>query len=224
MTLQAAIRAFSTSHLTPTNAWYTWRPINPARLPTGLVLAPGNQFSQNVALKLGLSTHYAAATTDARKIELTEYYIATWGGVRSNGRVKIECYSLDAIPTLIALGSVGIASWSKALCIRAPSQYSIYDARVAIALNAIQISAGVTCPVFFPLLKSQNGLIQRGNVLMRTFAQTAHWAQVPQPLFYQEYNAALSAVANAQAVGQYVIEMLLFAKAADLVHSAFPNV
>jgi hypothetical protein len=95
---------------------------------------------------------------------------------------------------------------------------------VAIALNAIQILAGVTCPVFFPLLKGQNGLIQRGNVRIRTSAQAAHWAPGPQPRFYQEYNAALSAVANAQAVGQYVIEMLLFSKAEDLVHSAFPNI
>jgi len=141
MTLQEAIAAHGRVNLTETNDWYRW-PVNPIFLPTGVVLPEGSYYAQNVALKQQLSALYSSANTQVKK-EITNYYISKWGGIKKNTDEKIRSYALDTPASLIAKGSQGIASWSKALCIRCPNDYAIYDARVALSLNCLQIIAAV---------------------------------------------------------------------------------
>lgn len=220
MTLNQAIIDYARTILTPTNDWFSWK-INPNLIPDGIALPHGNPYSQNVALKLALNVQYHLGNVDT-KILVTKYYIATWGGVRRNSEEKIRNYSLAPPDTLVANGIDGIASWSKALCIRDPNEHAIYDARVAVSLNCLQIIFGVDDPQLFPLLAGQNKLINKGSQRIRQFACDKKWSKAQEAEFYQIYNSMLSSAATALAVGTYAIEMLLFAHAPILLREAFP--
>ena len=221
MNLLEALIDFGRANLTPSNDWYVWKPINPIFLPQGVVLSPGNQYSQNVALKLALSAIYAAGDENVR-FNLTRYYIAVWGGVRGNKEETLHTYSLAEPPVLIALGKKGIASWSKALCVKNPTEYAIYDARVALALNCLQKWYQVDAPILFPLLTGQNQIVNSGVQAMRGYAQNNHWNTADQD-FYHLYIENLSLAAVALDVEIYTLEMLLFSKVLDLLAIAFPE-
>jgi hypothetical protein len=221
MTLKEAMIVYGRANLTETNAWYRWS-INPIRLPAGIVLPEGNSFAQNVALKIQLSRLYASADNHTKK-ELTRYYIAVWGGIKKNSDEKIRSYALDTPTSLIAKGSQGIASWSKALCLRNPSDYAIYDARVAVSLNCLQIAEPVERPSRFPLLYGQNNLMNEGRKKLRQYAIIHGWPTVQDGIFYQKYNNILSFAGKLLDVNACALEMLLFAKAPELLQTAFPE-
>lgn len=222
MTLEEAIVAYSRMNLDDRNDWYLWRRINPKSLPFGITLSSGNEFAKNVSLKKQLSVTYSTGDAAVRQ-SLTEYYIAVWGGVRRNNATTLLSYSRDEPSVLIAKGVQGVASWSKALSLRAPEQYSIYDARVALSLNALQITKQVETPLLFPLLKGQNKTVNRGSKEVARFATQNHWPAASATAFYQQYNNLLFLVSEILGVEQYEVEMLLFAKAKDLLISAFPR-
>jgi len=218
MTLQEALVTYSRVNLTETNDWYQWS-INPKLLPTGVILPEGSYYLQNVALKQQLSALYSSANTQV-KIEITKYYISKWGGIKRNSEEKIRSYALDAPALLITKGTQGIPSWSKALCIRCPKDYAIYDARVALSLNCLQIVEEVYHPILFPLLTGQNKRINEGSRIVRQYATQHGWQLVQEQSFYQKYNKILSAAANLLVVNIYTLEMLLFAKTPELLHRA----
>jgi hypothetical protein len=148
MTLEEAITAYGRANFTETNDWYQWRPINRSYVPAGIVLPEGNHFAQNVALKMQLSALYSYGNNQIKK-DIIHYYITIWGGIKRNSDEKIRSYALDTPASLIAKGFQGIASWSKALCIRCRNEFSIYDARVALSLNCLQIVMAVDRPTNF---------------------------------------------------------------------------
>ncbi len=221
MTLQEAIVALGNANLTEGNDWYPWR-VNPRFLPTGIVLPMGSPYRQNVALKLQLSYIYSTADNDLKQ-EITYYYIVKWGGIKRNTKENIRSYALDTSGSLIARGSKGIASWSKALCIRCPNKYAIYDARVALSLNCLQIISPVITPIVFPLLLGQNRLISLGSRMVLRYASVHGWAVARERDFYREYNDVLSSAAQFLGANLYTLEMLLFAKAPELLQEAFPD-
>lgn len=219
MTLEEAIVLHGKANLTATNDWYHW-PINPAYLPTGVVLPEGSHYAQNIALKKQLSALYSSANNQAKQ-EIIRYYIVIWGGIRKNSDETIQSYALNSPKSLIAKGTQGIASWSKALSIRLPNDVSIYDARVAVSLNSLQVAMAVDHPFDFPLLTGQNKLINEGSKKLRQYATTHRWPAVSVRIFYLKYNSILSTVSKQLEVTPHTIEMLLFAKAPELLQSAF---
>ena len=222
MTIEEALIEFGRELICPPNEWYKWRKINPRFLPEGVSVSGGNSYFQNESLKKQLSEQYWLGT-DERKIEITRYYIAVWGGVRRNRPEKIRGYALNPPSSLIEGGVSGVASWSKALCIRDPNRYAIYDARVSVSLNALQIIYSVQDPVLFPLLVGQNKLINKGSDLLIFNACQKAWGRVSEASFYNMYNALLEKVACSLKVEHYTVEMALFAKALELLKSAFPK-
>ena len=218
MNLNTAIVNYGRANLTSANDWYQWRKINPRYLPIGINLPTGNQFSQNVALKHSLSAIYAKGD-EKEKIDVTEYYIAVWGGVKRNRADKIKHYSLGTPDELVARGVNGIASWSKAMCIRDPHSYAIYDARVAVAINCLQIASGVNSPQLFPLLTGQNKRINKGKKIISRYAHDHGWEIIGEDHFYQEYNNVLSEASGVLGVEHCVLEMLLFSHAIVLLDS-----
>ena len=221
MPLIEAITDWAQKLLTPENHWYKW-PINVALLPEGITLQNESPYRQEVSLKQQLNQRWKNAN-DEQKLELVNYYIAKWGGIKKNKPEKIRSYALQAPDQLIALGKKGIASWSKALCIRDPNHYAIYDARVAVALNALQVIKNVVQPQPFPLLEGQNKLIKRASTRLRQHAAQHHWALLNTQEFYRRYIEVISIAAVNLGCPLYAVEMLLFAQAEDLYKEAFPN-
>ena len=219
MSLTETIINLAQKFLAPENHWYEW-PINV--LPDGITLPNGSLYDQNISLKQQLNERWKNAN-DQEKVALVDYYVAGWGGIRGNKPEKIRSYALQTPDELIDRGKTGIASWSKALCIRDPNRYAIYDARVSVALNALQAINNAEQPQLFPVLPGRNKSIMCASDLLRQYAAQHRWARLNAREFYRRYIQVISMAAVNLGCPLYTVEMLLFARAEDLGREAFPN-
>lgn len=218
MTLAKALERLAKQYLTSENSWYSWRPIALKTLPVGIRLPEGNQFRKNVALKRRLSTRWQEAD-ESERYTLANFYVSEWGGIRNNSEDTLRFYCSARPKDLINAGTHGISSWSKVLCIRNPRSYAIYDARVAVALNALQITSGVKRPRIYPLLKGQNDLINQAAHYVSQKTQRHGWQELAALEFYRRYLALLDCAARSVKLSKnrrMTLEMLLFARAEDL--------
>ena len=135
----------------------------------------------------------------------------------------MEEYSKLSASQLIKNGKKGIASWSKAIVVHDPNEYAIFDARVAISLNCIQKLYGLNDAVLFPVLPSRNKIVALGNKLIKATAKSESWEKAYEENFYTQYLKILNYVAKELNSDISTIEMLLFAKAEELVQDAYPN-
>lgn len=227
MELEDALFEFCKDKLRDGTGWYEWT-LNWDRLPTGIQKPAGNCYERNVALKKALSKDWKESASITRRHALERFYIVDFGGVRTNSEDTLTRYFTNTDAQNIALGSRGIASWSKALCVRDAQKYAIYDARVAAALSALQIQYRVSNPVRFPLLPSRNTLIASRIPMLREWARDHRWGATPVSFYHdfltlcrttaERLNREIQA-ADAQI---YLIEMMLFAHAETLVWLALP--
>lgn len=156
--------------------------------------------------------------------------ITSWTGVEYGAIVRIRSRNI-IVPqrTTTSRGKNGIASWSKALCIRDPLQYAIFDARVAASLNALQIihRTRIREPARFPVLSSQNGRVKQGNKQLTAYFRTHVWPEESMH-FYRDYLTLCREVARKladhnESVPICAVEMALFAHTEELLQQAFPN-
>ena len=155
---------------------------------------------------------------------MIKYYIKDWGGIRTNRPETIKKYTASTTEELInTLGKRGIASWSKALVVKDSENYAIFDARFSISLNCIQILHKKKDIVLFPILSSRNNVIKRGIDQLKILARNYNWTKASENNFYMQYIDILKSVAKAKETNIATIEMLLFAKAEELVLETFFN-
>jgi hypothetical protein len=102
-----------------------------------------------------------------------------------------------------------------------PNKYAIFDARVASSLNCIQKLYIIENKVLFPILSSRNKVIARGNKLIKETAKIENWKKANEEIFYDQYLEILEKVAVEVNTNVSTIEMLLFAKAEELVKVTF---
>jgi hypothetical protein len=222
MTLIEAVTKLASKSLKGENSWYVWE-IDRNKIPKGVTITIGSQYSENLKLKYEL--HKLFKMGDKKmNAELIEYFIKTWGKIKGNKPETMENYKNETHPKkLIEKGVKGVASWSKALTIHDPDKYAIFDARVSVSLNCLQIINSTTSKLLFPLLPSQNNKIKHTNKLLKGNCMK-RWDLAQNNCFYLQYIGLLKAVAKEVKSNIVTIEMLLFAKAEDLAKSAFPNV
>tara|TARA_B100001113_G_C21004920_1_gene576629 strand:+ start:307 stop:981 length:675 start_codon:yes stop_codon:yes gene_type:complete len=217
------ITDYSKEHIDALNDWYSWREINEEKLPLGIKLPKGNQYIKNLSLKKQLNKCWRETQDNKVKFELIEYYISDWGGIHTNSEESMMEYSTLSATQLIKYGKKGIASWSKAIVVHDPEEYAIFDARVAISLNCIQKIHKLYKPILFPILPSRNKKVKLGNKLIRKTAKAESWTKAYDETFYKQYLNILRSVANELDSDISTIEMLLFAKAEELVDKTLPN-
>ena len=172
----------------------------------------------NARLKRALSA--AWHEQPERRLEIARWYVATWGGVRANREATLRSYIAQSADEIVKRGAAGVATYSKILAIINPDRYPIFDARVATALNALQILQAHGRPVIFSSLPSRNTTVQKFQAWMHTQDQgRAHKVLPSRP--YPTYLRVLTEVARAARLSSVdKIEMLLFAKAEDLAREA----
>jgi|TARA_B110000261_G_C12970907_1_gene312455 hypothetical protein len=221
--LTEIIVEYSKKYVNENNDWYNWREINEDKLPMGIELPKGNQYLKNVVLKKELNKKWKESQNVEDKLILIKYYIATWGGIHTNSLESMEEYSKLSASQLIKNGKKGIASWSKAIVVHDPNEFAIFDARVAISLNCIQKLYGLNDAVLFPVLPSRNKIVALGNKLIKATAKSESWEKAYEENFYTQYLKILNYVAKELNSDISTIEMLLFAKAEELVQDAYPN-
>jgi len=221
--LTEIIVEYSKKYINKNNDWYNWREINEDKLPIGIELPEGNQYVKNVVLKKELNKKWKESKNDEDRLILIKYYIATWGGIHTNSKESMEEYSKLSATQLIKNGKKGIASWSKAIVVHNPDEYAIFDARVAISLNCIQKLYGLKDAVLFPILPSRNKIVAIGNKLIKDTAKSESWEKANEENFYTQYLKILNYVAIELSTNISTIEMLLFAKAEEIVENTYPN-
>lgn len=221
--LTEIIVEYSRKYVNKNNDWYNWREINEDKLPMGIELPEGNQYVKNVVLKKELNKKWKESKSDEDRLILIKYYIATWGGIHTNSKESMEEYSKLSATQLIKNGKKGIASWSKAIVVHNPDEYAIFDARVAISLNCIQKLYGLKDAVLFPILPSRNKIVAIGNKLIKDTAKSESWKKANEENFYTQYLKILNYVAIELSTNISTIEMLLFAKAEEIVENTYPN-
>lgn len=223
MTLKQAILNLSKSNIDGINDWYNWRSINENLLPANIKLPIGNQFKKNIALKNELNQLWKETQDQELIAELIIYYIRTWGGIRGNKKESLDEYTTLSADELILKGKQGIASWSKAICVHDPKRYAIFDARVSISLNCLQIISNTDDKILYPVLASQNKTIAKGNKIIKALAKSDKWNAADENRFYNDYLKLLGHIASQMKTGIASVEMLLFAKAEELIRIALPN-
>jgi hypothetical protein len=150
-------------------------------------------------------------------------YVATWGGVPSNKEETIRVYIAQSEDELASRGAGDVATWSKILVLRNPDRYAIFDARVAMALNALQILQDHEQPIFFPNLPSKNKTAKAFHDYMKDRDNGDAHQAFPSRV-YSIYLQVLREVARRAGVETLdEIEMTLFAQAEILAHRAMSH-
>lgn len=219
-TLEISLVRICKENLDDTNDWYNWRKINENFIPQGISLPIGNQYIKNIKLKEKLHSEWNQETDSLKRGELIEYYIKTWGGIKGNKTASLEEYKTKKADELISKGVKGVASWSKALVLHDYMKYAIYDARVSASLNALQVINDSDNKVLYPILASQNKRITIANRKLKTLAKEGKWEKADENKFYKEYLKLLSTVSKELNTNISTVEMLLFAKAEELIEKA----
>lgn len=192
--------------------WYEWRMPNPKGFPMEVALPRGPRVEQTRALKHALSEKFDTCP-NAERFELARYFVRHWGGIRGNREATLQRYVLaDTNEIIRSQKFKGISTWSKVLHLRDPHRYFIYDSRIAVSLNLLQITSRVQNPLAFPMPESQSRLIKTVRNRLRAIAREASWRRATDT-FYEDYNTLLRRVASQIGIDTDIVEMALFSRA-----------
>ncbi|MDF2809061.1 MAG: hypothetical protein K0S56_92 [Microvirga sp.] len=161
---------------------YHWK--IPADVPCSQFERGTDSLAQaNKRLKRALSNAWAADI--GSRLELATWFVATWGGVRTNHRGTLQTYVNTSQEELAVHPIDGVATWSKILAMRNPTKYSIYDARVGAAVNALQTVMKADRPIIFPSVPSRTTKIVPFQRQLRNLP--GHAIKVPRHSAYRYY-------------------------------------
>lgn len=118
----------------------------------------GNALTDNLALRAAL--HEVWREAPARRAEVSEWFVREWGGIRGNHANTIAGHVL-AVTNGGPARLRAVSSWSKVAVLADPNRYAIYDARVAFALNALQVLEHGHIVEQFPVPPGRNTEINR---------------------------------------------------------------
>lgn len=191
-----------------------------------LRISGANNYEKNVALKQLLSDQCQDDQVDLMK--LSEWIIKDWGGIRTLSK-NMENYVNHAIMKSYPSDLMGVASYSKLFAMFYPREFAIYDARVAVSLNIIQIMSSEKDGTFFPYLMGRNkvtgdqgngrGFAKISAFNRKNIAKTSQkpWRFLDKRDVYPTYNKILCVLCEENNWNLWDIEMLLFSKAESLV-------
>jgi hypothetical protein len=179
-------------------------------------------YDANVELKKYLHLRWKSSSYSER-LELAKIIVADWGGVRGNKSETLQSY-VDKIEQKDSQIPIkGIASYSKILSITDVDKYAIYDARVAVSLNAIQWNYHVNNGVAFNYIDGRNnitgnsltrkGFAYHENFIVKNLERNG-WNRLSKDETYQFYLKTLhECLRYFPEYKLYDLEMLLFSNA-----------
>lgn len=217
MTFSSLIRRYVHAHHVGLGADFVWR-LNERTLTDrlGITVSGASSCARNIDLKAKLSARWRRSDLTTR-IGIARYYVVDWGGVKRNHdatlRRYVDCAVLNEFPRL-----AGVASWSKVFTAADPRRYAIFDARVALSLNALQLAPGNRERFLFPALPSQNKAVTAAAKALRARALAEGWTGLPSDAVYPRFLRVLQEAAEGLpgALPLATAEMVLFAHAPQL--------
>jgi hypothetical protein len=226
--LIARLSSFLTPYIENVQDSYNW-PI-PDNLPLNLSIDRNtSNYQQNVDLKLSLSRLWSSSSIE-HKCFIAEWIVKEWG------RITKGMQSLPDMVNRIENGTFDcpyarVASYSKILAVKNPFTFAIYDARVSVSLNAVQILEDLDCGIAFNMPPGRNkltGFTGKGvgfseqTIFKPKYTTTNRgWAKVKRAVTYKLYLQTLQDIrARIKGSELYDIEMALFSIAPELASLA----
>ena len=215
---------FGFEHLTER---YKWSMPKTANIFLGQ-LQTGGDYNATVALKDRL--HEMWVQRPEQRLAIAKWVISDWGGVRRNLEETLKSYVQMAELNDPETPIKGVASYSKLLSVAHPKKFAIYDARVAVALNAAQFlmdGAGVMFPYVPGRNKTTGDVINNRGFSQRiefssNELQRRGWTVLAPRFGYQSYIELLDRVKDKLPQNRKLhdLEMTLFSQAEELATRA----
>jgi hypothetical protein len=210
--LEGALLRFIEAHHSKLSDAYDWK-FSLLGFPSANFEITGNSpYEQSKSLRRFI--HSAIAQDDKLKVKYQKWYVRDWGGVRGNKESTLDGYIKSSASELKLLGVKGVATWSKILSIRDPEKYAIYDARVALSINSLQLLENIKEATIFPQLPSRNNSFV--VPAQKAIVKSSFFSRTKFPDFYQVYLDMLRNVAQRGPWDIQDIEMALFSYSRDL--------
>ena len=175
-----------------------------------------NNYEKNIFLKENSSKIW----NEGSKFDIAKWAIKNWGGIGGNKNETIEKYLNEIENKNYPSYIKGVASYSKILSFIKPEEFAIYDARVAISLNAIQLLSKSKTGVVFTYLTGRNNALTifRNSEPTKTKNLIKNgWQEIPKNDCYSIYLNYLKIVNSYFPTSKlYELEMSLFADAESL--------
>ena len=175
-----------------------------------------NNYEKNIFLKENSSKIW----NEGSKFDIAKWAIKNWGGIGGNKNETIEKYLNEIENKNYPSYIKGVASYSKILSFIKPEEFAIYDARVAISLNALQLLCKSASGVAFTYLDGRNNALTlfRNSEPTKTKNLIKNgWQEIPKNDCYSIYLNYLKIVNSYFPTSKlYELEMSLFADAESL--------
>lgn len=196
-------------------------------------LGGGSRLDQTRQLKRKLSKMWQQEPD--RQLELASWIVADWGGVRGNRPARLQQHLVTAQMDDPATPFLGLSSYSKILAVRDPDRFAILDARVVVAMNALQILAGNKAGLAFPYIQGRNlvtgnqlkkqGFACQAEFSVQSLVEGRGWQRVPRDEMYETYLRILQGwlLVNPSEAELMLVEMALFSQAEELAKQAFQS-
>ena len=183
-----------------------------------------NDRDRNVRLRFEVSRLWNEAVASGNgnlALELSFWIVKGWGGIKNIKDETIKSHHFAAVNKLFGLPFEHISSSSKVITLTDPEIYQIYDARVAVSLNVIQLAANTEVRIYFEIPDTQITWISghedcfRARIPKQAFLDDFGFKAIPKEEIYRYYTMFLSKI-GVDAVPQLdpiEVEMALFALA-----------
>lgn len=177
-----------------------------------------DNWRRNVKLRYKLSEHWKGLVERDNLNEalaITRWIIKDWGGIKNITDATIKGHFLDAVYQKHFLPFDHISSKSKALALIRPEKLQIYDARVAVSLNVIQLAADTETRLYFSIPPTQIRSIQHDeDCFQARLPQIAfeefNFMAVPLEDIYTVYTQLLLRISTNMQLSPVEVEMWLF--------------
>ena len=150
----SALVQYMTIELPQLEATYGWKTPELKGFPR----CGERSYTANIDLKNYLNRQWRSAGSKSEKVEIARVVISDWGGVRNNKMQTLEKYVDHIEMSDPPMPIKGVASYSKLYSIVRPDDYVIYDARVAVCLNAVQFNCGLRKGSAFNYVPGRNNI------------------------------------------------------------------
>ena len=177
-------------------------------------------YKENVMLKRYFHRQWNGCNRKDRE-KLSKIVVSDWGGVRNNKKETLLSYVAEAESKTPRTPIKGVASYSKIYSITDLKKYAIYDARVAVSLNAVQWNHNVKKGIAFNYIPGLNnvtgnalkkiGFVYDDRFKVKKLTESG-WQSVKRDLTYEVYLKCLKkCLESFPKYKLYDLEMVLFA-------------
>ncbi len=154
---------------------------------------------------------------DAAQDAFGLWVIQSWGGIRKHKVETLRKYLYEAKNFNSIDGKDGVASYSKLMAAKDCEKFFILDARVAVALNVLQLDYFGGHRYFFDVLGTQNKEISAFNKIYKRKQYEAIGYRVFDGDMYSYFNALILKMADYLGMRGIEVEMMLFDNATNII-------